>query len=55
MRLTKTEEKEGKIGFILSAEDTEKVMALADYLKIPPNAFFSHCIDTLWKKYVKSR
>lgn len=54
MRLLNTEEENGKLGFILGEEDTEKVLALSEHLGIPPNAFFSHCIDTLWNEYVKS-
>jgi len=40
----------GRIGYVLTEEETEKVYLLADYLDIEPSMFFSHCINIMWSR-----
>lgn len=39
-----------RLGFLLTPVETEKVVAIMDYVDKPPHDFVSHCIKVLWER-----
>lgn len=38
-----------RLGYLLTEEQTERVLLMVDYMDMPPHNFFDHCIDVMWE------
>lgn len=52
-KVTKVHFDGNRLGYLLSEEETEKVVAIMDYMDKPPHEFVSHCIEVLWNRMDK--
>jgi len=43
--------KNNRLGFLLTEEETERVVEIMDYQGLPPEMFAQHCIEVLWAAY----
>jgi aspartate/methionine/tyrosine aminotransferase len=38
-----------RLGYLLTEEQTERVLLIMDYMDMHPYSFMDHCIDVLWE------
>lgn len=39
-----------RMGYLLTEDQTEKVLIMSDYMDMIPHDFMEHCIDVLWNR-----
>jgi hypothetical protein len=52
--ITKTCQNDTRLGYLLTEDDTQKVIAIMNHLGLPPHYFVDHCIKVLWEALNKN-